>query len=64
MSLRLRFAFDVDFDSRETAQAFAVSLGWQIGGIVAHAEGLSEAPAPAIVRHPFLVAEVDRRLNA
>lgn len=57
MSLRLTFSFDADFDSRETAMAFAVILGWRLGAVVNDAMALSEAEAPTIARHPFEVRQ-------
>ena len=59
MSLRLRFAVEVEFDSPETAKAFGVALGWTITGAIDTALDLSEATAPACVRGPFEVTPAE-----
>jgi hypothetical protein len=55
MSVRLTFSFDAEFDSRETALAFAVILGWRLGAAVDDAKALSEAETPAIACQPIEV---------
>lgn len=55
MSIRLDFSFGVEFDSEDTARAFAVALGWAINGVVENARHLSESPAPRIERGRFEV---------
>ena len=55
MSIRLRFALDLEFDSTETAKAYGVALGWALTNISTEALALSEAPAPALAREPVKV---------
>lgn len=59
MSLRLGFSFEVEFDSQDTAHAFAVALGWEINRVIANALELSESPAPRIERTRFGVAPIE-----
>ena len=58
MTLRLRFAFEVEFDSPETAKAFGAALGWSLGTVVNNTLALSEAPEPHCERGPFEVVQV------
>lgn len=58
MTVRLRFAVDIAFDSRETAKAYAVALGFRLGQIEAAALELSEAPNPALSRSRIDVTEI------
>ena len=55
MTIRLRFAFDVEFDSADTARAFGVSLGWVVKSATDNALALSESATPSIKRAPFEV---------
>ena len=55
MSVRITFSFDAEFDSRETALAFAVILGWRLGAAVDDAKALSEAETPTVSCQPLEV---------
>ena len=48
--LRLRFAFDVEFDSQQTAMAYAVALAFALPGAQRNAIDVSEADGASIQR--------------
>lgn len=48
MTIRLRFSVDLEFDSKETANAYSMAFGFALGEIEQRALELSESPAPAI----------------
>ena len=58
MTIRLRFAFEVEFDSLKTANAYGVALGFKLGEIGRTALELSDALTPALERKPIEVTEV------
>ena len=64
MTLRLSFAFDVEFDGTDSAKAFGVALGWALATAEANARAISEAPAPRLERGPITVAVAGERSRA
>lgn len=58
MTLRLRFAVEVEFDSIDTAKAYGVALGCALGTIAENALATSQAPAPRIERGRIEVTQV------
>lgn len=57
MTIRLRFSIALEFDSKETANAYGVAFGFKLGEIEQRALELSESPAPAIARGRVEVTE-------
>lgn len=56
---RLRITVDVEFDSPDTARAYAVAYGWALGTMADTALKTSEASAPTVRRtRPIEVVEV------
>lgn len=60
MSIRLRFAVEVEFDSTDTAKAYGVALGFKLTEIERNALDFSEAAAPALTRGKVEVTEPSR----
>lgn len=58
MTLRLRFAFEIEFDGTDTAKAYGVALGWALGTIAENALATSQAPTPRIERGRIEVMQV------
>ena len=55
--MKLRFTFEVEFDSTDTAKAYGVALGFALSNIETNALEISEAPAPRITRGKVEVSE-------
>lgn len=56
--LTLRFSFDVEFDSTDTAKAYGVALGFALNDASRNALDISEAPAPRLERGKIEGGEV------
>ena len=57
MSVRLRFSVEMAFDSKETAYAYGVALGFKLGELERNALELSQSAAPALTRGRVEVSE-------
>jgi len=55
--MKLRFSFEVEFESLETAKAYGVALGFALTNIETNALEISEAPNPRITRGKVEVSE-------
>lgn len=55
--MKLRFSFEVEFESADTAKAYGVALGFALANIETNAMEISEAPAPRITRGKIEVSE-------
>ena len=56
--VKLRFSFDVEFDSQATALAFGVTLGSALAGATSNALALCRSTEPRIERTPITVTDI------
>ena len=56
--VKLRFSFDVEFDSQATALAFGVTLGSALAGATSNALALCRSSEPHLERTPIVVTDI------